>query len=455
MAKIVIPLRRDLNMQASFSNSTIEAPPETSESTITSFPVGPPVISTTGVKLVVYSQETGDQITTLQQYPSIDFSESVLGEEGNIMVFVIRNDGDEILTTGEDLVVPQGFTIVQNVPASVNPGESKFFEIRVDTSYQGFRGGWCYFSTNDFVEQFRMMITGYVVGSEVSSNPQDPWLQIYDTSSPGTIITNNTIGGGKFFIGSPISDMIEYNIKNAGILENLKIISVSYESTPTGFFSFDVPTNGTTLSPGEFYSDTMKISLYWLTPYDGDVYGRITIHTNDPLNPIFIIIYQAHLSSIGGGAGTPVGQGVITASTNATIGSDCKIDGIYNFVNFYDNFIPYGSTETVRVWEWQGGNNQILVYYIVSDPGNPDIDDSWACYINKRTAAGQPYSTQLYAGFSKTTLLPPYDLKIVVDLVEYENVGGTSEHAIVGTIRVPGSTCGPSVYSNLILSGVY
>lgn len=76
--------------------------------------------------------------------------------------FTVQNTGGGTLTTS-NLAVPVGFTIVEGLSASITPGGSDTFQVRLDDAVVGTKSGNVTFDNNDGDEHpFQFAITGYV-----------------------------------------------------------------------------------------------------------------------------------------------------------------------------------------------------------------------------------------------------------------------------------------------------
>ena len=95
---------------------------------------------------------------------AIDVGSASPGAAGPTRTFTVRNDGDATLTLGS-ITVPAGFTLTEGLPASLAPGASDTFTVRLDTRIGGTRRGQIVFANNDGDENpFSFAIAGTVRG---------------------------------------------------------------------------------------------------------------------------------------------------------------------------------------------------------------------------------------------------------------------------------------------------
>jgi hypothetical protein len=103
-----------------------------------------------------------DDDTTPNSGDHTDFGKVAQGGVGPARTFTVRNDGNAMLTTS-GLVLPAGFSIVEALSASIAPGGSDTFTVRLDTGSAGTKTGQISFATNDSDENpFNFSIIGTV-----------------------------------------------------------------------------------------------------------------------------------------------------------------------------------------------------------------------------------------------------------------------------------------------------
>jgi len=120
--------------------------------------------------------------------------------------FTVRNDGTATLTLGA-LTVPAGFTVTETLSASLTPGASDTFTVRLDVATQGDKTGEISFSNNDNDENpFNFQIRGTVALQSVDdmeSYTDEPGYRIYDTWIDG--LTNAT-GSRVGYLTAPFAE---------------------------------------------------------------------------------------------------------------------------------------------------------------------------------------------------------------------------------------------------------
>ncbi|MFZ5831393.1 MAG: S8 family serine peptidase [Planctomycetota bacterium] len=101
------------------------------------------------------------------------FATAFLSDPPTVHVFTVKNEGDDVLRLGS-VNVPVGFTVVDTLVATLDPGASDTFSIQLDTDVGGVYQGYVTFDTNDtalydpLVEQpFNFYIRGEVLGPPV------------------------------------------------------------------------------------------------------------------------------------------------------------------------------------------------------------------------------------------------------------------------------------------------
>ncbi len=106
-----------------------------------------------------------DGDTTPGTEDGTDFGYVLQGEAAVSHTFTVRNDGTATLTLGT-VTIPAGYTVTEDLSASLTPGESDTFTIQLDTAAVGTKAGNVSFSNNDLDENsFNFQITGAVIGT--------------------------------------------------------------------------------------------------------------------------------------------------------------------------------------------------------------------------------------------------------------------------------------------------
>jgi len=97
------------------------------------------------------------------QVVPVDFGSVQIGGTGSTRTFTVRNDGTATLTLGT-VTVPSRFTVTEGLPASLTPGASDTFQVRLDSAIAGSKNGSISLANNDSDENpFDFPVTGMVV----------------------------------------------------------------------------------------------------------------------------------------------------------------------------------------------------------------------------------------------------------------------------------------------------
>ncbi|MBI3468480.1 MAG: tandem-95 repeat protein [Planctomycetes bacterium] len=125
--------------------------------TVTVLPPDGPEVAVTGNGQVIVDGDTTPDIGDHTEFGLVPQNQL-----GPLRVFTVRNIGPATLTLGP-VSVPTGFTLVEPLGASLDPGASDTFTVRLNTATLGTFGGEVSFSTNDPNENpFRFTIAGAV-----------------------------------------------------------------------------------------------------------------------------------------------------------------------------------------------------------------------------------------------------------------------------------------------------
>src|SRR6185503_4092429 len=93
---------------------------------------------------------------------AITFGPTTQGSAAPTLTFTVTNDGDATLNLS-GLSVPNGFSIVEGLSGSLNPGQSDNFTVRLDTGTVGTFAGDISFNNNDPNEDpFNFAVAGTV-----------------------------------------------------------------------------------------------------------------------------------------------------------------------------------------------------------------------------------------------------------------------------------------------------
>ncbi len=137
-----------------------------------------------------------DGDTTPGAADGTDFGSVLQGGTPVSKSFTVRNDGTANLTLS-GLLVPAGFTLTEPLAASLTPGTSDTFTVRLDTATAGTKSGQVSFTTNDSDENpFNFSLTGTVtVSTSVTVSFQDGvdgYAGTIDTTIKGDYPTSTT-----------------------------------------------------------------------------------------------------------------------------------------------------------------------------------------------------------------------------------------------------------------------
>jgi len=116
-----------------------------------------PEVEVQGNGLVIWDGDVSPSTTD-----HTDFGTATQGEPGPTQTFTVYNTGTATLTLGM-VNVPTGFSVVEDLPASLDAGASDTFTVRLDTATGGTKTGDITFTNNDSNENpFNFRIKGAV-----------------------------------------------------------------------------------------------------------------------------------------------------------------------------------------------------------------------------------------------------------------------------------------------------
>src|SRR5207237_1231343 len=102
---------------------------------------------------------------------AVDFGTVQQGQPGPARSFDVFNDGDGELDLGQ-VSLPAGFVLIAGLDATVAPGSSGTFAVRMDTAAAGTHAGTVGFATNVVGQpQFSFGVTGQVTLPPGASGP--------------------------------------------------------------------------------------------------------------------------------------------------------------------------------------------------------------------------------------------------------------------------------------------
>lgn len=110
----------------------------------------------------------------------LEFENATQGQIGGTFTLVVANNGTAPMTLGA-IALPAGFTLVEGLPASIGPGLSDTFTLRLDTTTAGVKAGDIEIASNDADENpFNISITGTVVAAAAEITVRQGNVDILD-----------------------------------------------------------------------------------------------------------------------------------------------------------------------------------------------------------------------------------------------------------------------------------
>ncbi len=210
-----------------------------------------------------------DGDTTPSASDFTDFGTVIQGTSGVTRVFLLDNLGGSTLTLGP-VSVPTGYTLTQGPPASLGPGGTDSFVVRLDTTIVGTKTGDISIATNDPDENpFNFRITGTVQGPAPEVTVLGNGISIADGDTTPYLMDHTEYV--PLLVGdTPVSHI--FTVRNDGSLD----LTLGSVSVPTGFTLAEGLS--TSLAPGA--SDTFTVRLDTVTA--GVKTGDVSFATNDP-----------------------------------------------------------------------------------------------------------------------------------------------------------------------------
>ena len=251
-----------------------------------------------------------------------DFGTVLQGGTGVSQVFTVRNDGTATLTLGA-VTVPTGFTVTEGLSASLAPGASDTFTVRLDTATGGAKTGDVTFTTNDPDENpFHFRISGTVMVATPEVTVLGNGVVISDGAT-----TPGTSDGTAFYgvQGGPAVSHV-FTVRNDGAAT----LTLGTVTVTVGF----TLTEGLSGSLASGASDTFTVQLD--TAATGTWAGDVSFSDNDPDENPFNFRISGSVTAPGGpgdldttfGTGGIVTTGFGAASDYArgvAVQSDSKI----------------------------------------------------------------------------------------------------------------------------------
>jgi hypothetical protein len=163
--------------------------------------------------------------------------------------FTVRNDGAAALTLGA-VTVPAGFTLTEGLSASLTPGASDTFTVRLDTATAGIKAGDISFTTNDGDENpFNFRITGTVIGGNLALGK----TAVASTTYSGLPASNVTDGNLSSRWSSLFSDS-EWIYVDLGSVYTINRVVLRWETAYGRGYKIQVSNDASTWS--DVYSTT-------------------------------------------------------------------------------------------------------------------------------------------------------------------------------------------------------
>jgi len=223
--------------------------------------VAPPEIAVFGNTISI-----ADGDITPSSSDGTDFGSVPVGGTPVVRTFTVQNNGTGTLAL-ESLTAPQGFTVTEGLPATLAPGASDTFTVRLETTVQGTRRENVIIRNDDNDEHpFNFAINGVVLGPEITVLGNGASLADGDLTPSGT---DGTDFGSVAQGGAGTSHT--FTVRNDGTAT----LTLGAVAVPTGFTVTE--TLSASLAPGA--SDTFTVRLDVAT--QGDKTGSVSFANND------------------------------------------------------------------------------------------------------------------------------------------------------------------------------
>jgi riboflavin synthase alpha subunit len=246
-----------------------------------------------------------DGDTTPSTADDTDFGTIGVGETVT-RTFTVNNTGPGALTITK-MKLPKGFVLVEGLSATIAPGGSDNFTVRVDTAKVGAKGGSITFTTNDPNESafdFALNANVIVIPPEIEVTGNGNAILDNDT-------TPTTVDGtdfGTVEVGDTVTQTFTVNNTGAGVL------SISKLKMPKGF----VLTEGLSSTIASGGSDTFTVRID--TAKAGLKTGTLTFTTNDPDETPFNFNFSGNV--IAASASTTAPEIEVTGNGTAILDND-------------------------------------------------------------------------------------------------------------------------------------
>ena len=194
--------------------------------------------TTAGLQAVVIQPaearvQVGAAAVTDGQAAAIDFGAVTQGQPGPTVTFTVYNDGGVNMTLAAP-TVPAGYTITEPLAATLAPGASDTFTVRLNTATAATRSGQISFATNDPNENpFNFPVTGRVNPADTTPPLVTASGFVYETSPHRITMTFNE--DVQATLAAP--DLLVQKLGEGGGATSLPTLDYS-AATRTATFSF-------------------------------------------------------------------------------------------------------------------------------------------------------------------------------------------------------------------------
>jgi hypothetical protein len=297
---------------------------------------------------------TGPCTIINNQILPINFGTVEQGQIGQTVTFTIRNTGQQNLNLGT-ITVPTGYSIAQNPPSAVSPGNQCSLVVQLESATLGTASGPVNIPNNDPNDNpFIFQITGAVT---TTSQPPQTEVQAAD----------NTISNGQ---SSPINfgtvqegeagPTLTFFVNNTGG----QTLNVGTVNVPPGYtVTQDLPAS---LAPGELAALVIQLN----SGAAGTESGSVSIANSDPNNDPFTFQITGIVSSVPmytiTTSLTPTNSGMVSGSGTFAAGTRCTVTAMpnsgYTFANWSENDVVV-STLASYTFTIDTNHSLIAVFY--------------------------------------------------------------------------------------------
>ncbi|WP_165698738.1 choice-of-anchor D domain-containing protein [Bremerella volcania] len=361
-------------------------------------------------EIIVFDDEYGGSVV-LDDYGSYAFGTTVPGSP-RTHTFQVTNSGNALLELGA-IMVPSGFSVDSSFgDATLDPGQSTTFSIRLDADYGGSYSGQVSFPTNDDDESpFNFNLTGTV--DEYGGAPE---ITVYDDEYGGVSIADG-YGNYAFGTSNPSSPLMHtFQVTNDGT----SVLNLGSITVPNGFSVYS-SFGDTTLDPGQSTSFTIQFNA----DYGGTYSGQLSFSTNDSDENPFNFQISGTMDEYGG---LPEIYLQETEYGGYYLGSEVADDyGSFNFGN-----VGQGSPQTQEFLVTNTGSGTLTLgtinlpsgFSLVQSFGDISLSSGESTYFTVRFNAdyGGSYSGELSFNTNDADE-NPYNFTLSGNVVEDVEVG--------------------------------